>query len=54
MSLTALRLAADGRLALEPLVTHVVPDTDAPAAFEMLDGDAQDALQVVLDYGTVT
>ena len=54
MSRTALQLAADGQLALDPLVTHVLPDSDAPAAFEMLDRDAQDALQVVLDYGTVT
>jgi 2-desacetyl-2-hydroxyethyl bacteriochlorophyllide A dehydrogenase len=53
MSTTALRLAADGRLALGPLVTHVLPESEAPAAFEMLDHDPQDALQVVLDYGTV-
>ncbi|HYH35745.1 MAG TPA: zinc-binding alcohol dehydrogenase [Nocardioides sp.] len=52
MSRTALQLAAEGRLALHPLVTHVLPDSEAPAAFEMLDHGAQDALQVVLDYGT--
>ena len=51
MSRTALQLAEDGRLSLESLVTHVLPDSDAPAAFEMLDSP-QDALQVVLDYGT--
>lgn len=51
MSRTALRLAADGRLALAPLITHVVADTEASAAFELLDGDPQGALQVVLDYG---
>jgi threonine dehydrogenase-like Zn-dependent dehydrogenase len=54
MSRTALQLAADGRLALGPLVTHVLPDSEAPTAFEMLDKDPQDALQVVLDYGIVT
>jgi threonine dehydrogenase-like Zn-dependent dehydrogenase len=53
MSTTVLELAADGRLALGPLVTHVLPDGEAPAAFEMLDEDPGDALQVVLDYGTV-
>ncbi|MEO5851092.1 MAG: zinc-binding alcohol dehydrogenase [Nocardioides sp.] len=53
MSKTALQLAADGRLSLDPLVTHLLPDADAPVAFEMLDQDPQDALQVVLDYGTV-
>lgn len=51
MSKTVLALAADQRLALEPLITHVVPDSSAPAAFQMLDADPQDALQVVLDYG---
>jgi threonine dehydrogenase-like Zn-dependent dehydrogenase len=52
MSRTVLHLAAEGRLALGPLVTHVIPDAEAPAAFEMLDNDPQDVLQVVLDYGT--
>ena len=52
MCRTALQLAAEERLALDPLVTHILPDVHAPAAFEMLDRAAQDALQVVLDYGT--
>ena len=51
MSTTTLRLAAEGQLALEPLISHVLPDSEAPAAFEMLDDRPQDALQVVLDYG---
>ena len=51
MSTTTLRLAAEGHLALEPLISHVLPDSEAPAAFEMLDDRPQDALQVVLDYG---
>ncbi len=54
MSRTVLDLAAEGRLSLAPLVTHVLPDTDAPSAFQMLDRDPQDALQVVLDYGIIT
>lgn len=53
MSKTALQLAGDGRLSLGRLVTHVLPDAEAPAAFEMLDQDPQDALQVVLDYGAM-
>jgi threonine dehydrogenase-like Zn-dependent dehydrogenase len=52
MSTTVLRLAAEGSLDLGPLVTHLLPDSDAAVAFEMLDRDPQDALQVVLDYGT--
>ncbi len=52
MSRTVLQLVADGRLALDPLVTHLLPDADAPEAFEMLDRGARDTLQVVLDYGT--
>lgn len=54
MSRTALQLAEDGRLILGALVTHVIPDSDAPSAFEMLDANPQDALQVVLDYGTAS
>ena len=54
MSKTALHLAAEGQLALAPLITHVLPDSDAPAAFEMLDRDPGAALQVVLDYGIVS
>jgi 2-desacetyl-2-hydroxyethyl bacteriochlorophyllide A dehydrogenase len=54
MSQTVLDLTAEGLLSLDPLVTHVLPDTDAPAAFQMLDHDPQDALQVVLDYGILT
>jgi 2-desacetyl-2-hydroxyethyl bacteriochlorophyllide A dehydrogenase len=50
MSRTVLSLAHDGRLALDDLVTHVIPATKASDAFEMLDKTPQDALQVVLDY----
>jgi 2-desacetyl-2-hydroxyethyl bacteriochlorophyllide A dehydrogenase len=52
MSTTALALEREGRLQLEQLVTHVVDAEDAPGAFAMLDTAADEALQVVLDYGT--
>jgi threonine dehydrogenase-like Zn-dependent dehydrogenase len=50
MSRTVLSLARDGRLALDDLVSHVVPATKAADAFDMLDKAPQDTLQVVLDY----
>ena len=53
MSTTVLQLAAEERLGLPPLITHVLPDEQAPEAFAMLDQNPQDALQVVLDYGTL-
>ena len=51
MSRTVLVLEDAGDLRLTELVSHVVPDSDAPAAFELLDSAPQDALQIVLDYG---
>jgi 2-desacetyl-2-hydroxyethyl bacteriochlorophyllide A dehydrogenase len=45
-----MQLAANGRLRLEELVTHVVPVEDAAKAFELLDGAPGDALQVVLEF----
>jgi 2-desacetyl-2-hydroxyethyl bacteriochlorophyllide A dehydrogenase len=48
---TVMQLAADGRLALEPLVTHVVPAEDAADAFRLLDEAAEDVVQVVLEFG---
>ncbi|TDD11721.1 zinc-binding alcohol dehydrogenase [Nonomuraea deserti] len=50
MSRTVLSLAHDGKLALDDLVTHVFPAKRASDAFDMLDKNPQDALQVVLDY----
>lgn len=50
MSRTVLSLAHDGKLALDDLVTHVIPAKRASDAFDMLDKTPQDALQVVLDY----
>ena len=51
MSKTVLALEREGRLRLADLVTHVIPAEEAPAAFAMLDTAAEEALQVVLDYG---
>jgi 2-desacetyl-2-hydroxyethyl bacteriochlorophyllide A dehydrogenase len=45
-----MQLAANGRLRLEELVTHIVPVDDAAKAFELLDTSPSDALQVVLEF----
>jgi threonine dehydrogenase-like Zn-dependent dehydrogenase len=50
MSKTVLSLAHEGLLAVRPLVSHVMPDSAAPVAFDMLDRVPDEALQVVLDY----
>jgi 2-desacetyl-2-hydroxyethyl bacteriochlorophyllide A dehydrogenase len=52
MSTTILELERQGRLALTELVTHLVDAEEAPSAFTMLDTAPEEALQVVLDYGT--
>jgi predicted dehydrogenase/threonine dehydrogenase-like Zn-dependent dehydrogenase len=45
------RLAADGRLGLESLITHELPIDEAPKAFELIgDPKASGALGVVLGY----
>jgi threonine dehydrogenase-like Zn-dependent dehydrogenase len=54
MSDTALALEREGKLQLEPLITHVVEAEAPAAAFEMLDKFPEEALQVVLDYGGET
>jgi 2-desacetyl-2-hydroxyethyl bacteriochlorophyllide A dehydrogenase len=50
MSTAVLELVREGRLDLASLITHTIPSEEAPAAFEMLDGSPEAALQVVLDY----
>ncbi|WP_225642512.1 zinc-dependent alcohol dehydrogenase [Streptomyces werraensis] len=50
MSRTVLSLAHEGRLALDDLISHVIPAREAKDAFDMLDKTPQDTLQVVLDY----
>jgi len=47
---TVMALAAEGRLALAPLITHTLPYHEAAEAFRILDEQPQDALQVVLDF----
>jgi 2-desacetyl-2-hydroxyethyl bacteriochlorophyllide A dehydrogenase len=46
---TAISLAASGRLAVIPLITHTVPLAEAADAYRMLDERPSEALQVVLD-----
>ena len=43
-------LCAQGRLQLEPLVTHVLPVEDAADAYRLLDERPHEAVQVVLDF----
>jgi 2-desacetyl-2-hydroxyethyl bacteriochlorophyllide A dehydrogenase len=47
---TVMRLAAEGRLDVERLVSHVIPAERAAEAFRLLDETPEDALQVVLDF----
>jgi 2-desacetyl-2-hydroxyethyl bacteriochlorophyllide A dehydrogenase len=47
---TAMALAAEGRLDLRPLVSHVIPADDAADAFRLLDERPGEAVQVVLDF----
>ena len=51
LATTVIDLAVTERLLLAPLVTHVVPVSDAGGAYALLDGRADDVLQVVLDFG---
>jgi threonine dehydrogenase-like Zn-dependent dehydrogenase len=43
-------LCAQGRLQLEPLVTHVLPVGEAADAYRLLDERPHEAVQVVLDF----
>jgi threonine dehydrogenase-like Zn-dependent dehydrogenase len=47
---TAIDLAAAGRIAVLPLVSHTVPFTQAAEAYRLLDERPREALQVVLDF----
>ncbi len=47
---TAMQLAAVGRLRLQPLISHLLPYHKAAEAFQLLDEQPQQALQVVLDF----
>jgi 2-desacetyl-2-hydroxyethyl bacteriochlorophyllide A dehydrogenase len=48
---TVMSLAAEGRLELSPLVSHVIPAARAAEAFRLLDHRPQDTVQVVLEFG---
>lgn len=47
---TVMRLQAEGRLDLKPLISHVIPAADAAAAFRLLDERQAETVQVVLDF----
>jgi 2-desacetyl-2-hydroxyethyl bacteriochlorophyllide A dehydrogenase len=50
---TIMDLAAQGRIDLQALVSHVMPATAAAEAFDMLDQHPEDAVQVLLDFREV-
>jgi 2-desacetyl-2-hydroxyethyl bacteriochlorophyllide A dehydrogenase len=47
---TCMRLAVQGKLQIDPLITHIMPAADAPVLFKLLDESPSDALQAVLDF----
>jgi 2-desacetyl-2-hydroxyethyl bacteriochlorophyllide A dehydrogenase len=47
---TFMGLVADGRVKLHPLITHVVPASEAASLFALLDERPSEALQAVLDF----
>ena len=47
---TVMRLIAEGRLDVEPLITHVLPVEQAAEAFRLLDEADPHVLQVILDF----
>jgi threonine dehydrogenase-like Zn-dependent dehydrogenase len=47
---TFMALQAQGRVALLPLISHVLPARRAAEAFQLLDAGAPDAVQVVLEF----
>jgi 2-desacetyl-2-hydroxyethyl bacteriochlorophyllide A dehydrogenase len=49
---TVMNLIADGRLDVAPLVSRIVPASQAASAYELLDQDPGSTLQVVLDFRT--
>jgi 2-desacetyl-2-hydroxyethyl bacteriochlorophyllide A dehydrogenase len=50
LSQTIMRLQANGTLNLKPLISHRFPFSDIQKAFEMLDANSQEAMQVVLEF----
>jgi len=47
---TFMRLQAEEKLTLEPLITHICSYNEADEAFRILDQKPEEALQVVLDF----
>ncbi len=47
---TAMRWAAEGRLNVESLITHVVKPEEAPAIYRMIEEDAEDFLGIVFEW----
>jgi 2-desacetyl-2-hydroxyethyl bacteriochlorophyllide A dehydrogenase len=47
---TFMGLAAQGKLQLHPLITHIAPAAEAPTLFNLLDQRPDEALQAVLDF----
>jgi 2-desacetyl-2-hydroxyethyl bacteriochlorophyllide A dehydrogenase len=50
LSQTIMRLQSNGTLNLKPLISHRFPFSDIQKAFEMLDANSQEAMQVVLEF----
>jgi 2-desacetyl-2-hydroxyethyl bacteriochlorophyllide A dehydrogenase len=48
---TVAELAVQGRLRLEPLISHMLPAAEAAEAFRLLDERPEEAVQVVLEFG---
>lgn len=53
LATTFMELVAAGRIKLQPLITHVAPFAEAPALFELLDTQANDVLQAVIEFSNV-
>jgi 2-desacetyl-2-hydroxyethyl bacteriochlorophyllide A dehydrogenase len=47
---TAIRLQAEGHLNLRPLISHIVPFTEAGAIYRLLDRQPEAVMQAVLDF----
>lgn len=50
LSSVFMRLVADGRLDLAPLITHVAPFEEAASLFELLDKRPDEVIQVVISF----
>jgi len=47
---TIMRLQSDGTLNLHPIITHVIPFSQAAEAFRLCDCESEKTIQVVLDF----